>query len=249
MALLTAVWRPILGFSTILFCGLAISYGLRRLIVRLLKPFEEVVLGILIANIVFGLFFLLSLMVSLSFVGVPIASLIAVLGAAGLAIALALKDFLSNVAASLVLCILRPYKKNDWIESQNFSGRVIKINLLMTLLEGANQDVIFAPNGKLMTQPLVNKTYNSAFCLVLSVSVACSKSLEQVSTLLLDLLKAEDQVHAEPVPLVKIDRSVQSGAVLNVFAYVKSTKIKHVQAQLNKQARILCAENNIETVD
>ena len=126
--------------------------------------------------------------------GVQTASLLAVMGAAGLAIGLALQGTLSNVAAGVMLLILRPFKVGDFIVADNISGTVKTLGLFGTELATADNVYIFAPNSMLWNNDIWNYTRNALRRQDVMVRIAYSSDLEQAFTIINSLLSADKRI-------------------------------------------------------
>lgn len=126
--------------------------------------------------------------------GVQTASLLAVMGAAGLAIGLALQGTLSNVAAGVMLLILRPFKVGDFIVADNISGTVKTLGLFGTELATPDNVYIFAPNSMLWNNDIWNYTRNALRRQDIMVRVAYGSDLETAFTVIRDLLAADKRI-------------------------------------------------------
>jgi len=126
--------------------------------------------------------------------GVQTASLLAVMGAAGLAIGLALQGTLSNVAAGVMLLILRPFKVGDFIVADNISGTVKTLGLFGTELATPDNVYIFAPNSMLWNNDIWNYTRNALRRQDIMVRIAYNSDLEQAFTIIKNLLAADKRI-------------------------------------------------------
>jgi small conductance mechanosensitive channel len=139
-------------------------------------------------------------------------SLIAVLGAAGVAVGLALKDTLSNIAAGKVLLVQRTYQRGDWIEFGSTQGSVREIGLFTTILETGDGIYISAPNSSIWGSPLKNYTRNGKRRIDLTVSIAYSDSVDTALGVLREIIATEDRFLKEPIPQV-MDQSLWDSGV------------------------------------
>lgn len=119
-----------------------------------------------------------ALVIILDFFGVNTNSIIALLGAAGLAIALALKDTLSNIAAGMMLLILRPFRSGHFIECGSVVGTISEVGLFTTILETPDGLYISAPNSSLWGAPIKNFTKNGKRRMDLTVGIAYTDSID-----------------------------------------------------------------------
>ena len=132
-----------------------IAGRVRKLLIRVLK--DEMLAGFL-SKIAFVGIMILVVVATLGTMGVQTTSIIAALGAAGLAIALALKDSLSNLASGIMLVIFRPFTKNDRIETGGMTGVVEEISLFHTYMRTADGKLVIMPNTSVATGRIINFT-------------------------------------------------------------------------------------------
>lgn len=145
--------------------------------------------------------------------GVKTTSFIAVMGAAGLAVGLALQGSLSNFAAGILLIAFRPFQAGDHIEAGNISGTVEEIQILTTLVRTPDNRTIVVPNGKLTADSIVNHTCKGTRRLDLTFTVGADSDIDTVKRLIEGALERDSRVLPEPAPVVGVlgfaDRNVQ----------------------------------------
>ena len=148
---------------------------------------------------------ILAFVAALSQIGVQTASLLAALGAAGLAIGLALQGTLANIAAGIMLLWLRPFKVGDYIEIVSvapYSGTVKEIGLFASVLETYEGLSVFAPNSAIWTLPLRNHSRTAGRLVSFNVGLAPGADMERVRAILLEAIDAEPGVLTMPRPEV-----------------------------------------------
>jgi len=151
--------------------------------------------------------------------GVPMSSFLAILGAAGLAIGLALQGSLSNFAGGVLILLFKPFKVDDVIIGQGHTGKVSKIDILYThLLTFDNKEVVI-PNGSLANSDVVNITAQPTRRVDLNVGVAYSTDLKKAREVILEILKSDERVHADPEPVVWLNNFGDSSLDLVVRAW------------------------------
>ena len=198
----------LLGFSTQLLAGiltLIIGFWLAgragRLIIESLNKIDRLdntvvpLLGALVRYA--GM--TLTLVVALGKFGVETTSIIAVLGAAGLAIGLALQGTLSNVAAGLMLVFLRPFKIGDWIEAAGMSGSVREIGLFTTVIDTFDNVFISVPNSSIWSSSIVNHSRYKTRRLDLDIGIDYSSDLDKVEAAIMSLTN-DPRVLKDPEP-------------------------------------------------
>jgi small conductance mechanosensitive channel len=153
--------------------------------------------------------------------GVNTNSLIAILGAAGVAIGLALKDTLSNIAAGIVLMIQRTYQRGDFIEFGSSAGSVRDIGLFTTVLETGDGVYISAPNSSIWGTPLKNYTRNGRRRMDLSVNISYADSIDTAFRVLREIAAAERRFLKEPPPQIMVQSLGDSGVNITLRAWAE----------------------------
>ena len=185
----------------ILFIGL----WLAKLIVKLVKKNRAIQklapeVQTFFASAVKVLLYALVIMMTVTTVGVPTASILAVLGSCGLAVGLALQGSLSNLAGGIMLMIFRPFKVGDFISDGAHDGTVKKITMFYTVIATADNLQITLPNGALANAAIKNLTANDIRRLDIDVTLSPAADKEKVCALLLDCAKANTLVLQDPAP-------------------------------------------------
>jgi small conductance mechanosensitive channel len=148
--------------------------------------------------------------------GVQTASIIAALGAAGLAIGLALQGTLQNIAAGIMLLILRPFRVGEYIETANVKGYIKEIGLFATEMKTADGLFLMAPNSTLWNTPIINHSREPDRRQQLSVTLGEKTNIDLARKTILDILKADQRIRAAPAPKVYLDDLSADQAVLNI---------------------------------
>ena len=185
----------------ILFIGLWLS----KLIVKLVKKNRAIQklapeVQTFFASAVKVLLYALVIMMAVTTVGVPTASILAVLGSCGLAVGLALQGSLSNLAGGIMLMIFRPFKVGDFISDGAHDGTVKKITMFYTVIATADNLQITLPNGALANAAIKNLNANDIRRLDIDVTLSPAADKEKVCALLLDCAKANTLVLQDPAP-------------------------------------------------
>ena len=162
---------------------------------------------------------IVGLIMALDAFGVNTTSLIAILGAAGVAIGLALKDTLSNIASGLLLLLLRLYRKGDFIEFGGCNGTVQNMDLFSTTLETPDGVYVSAPNSAIWGIPLKNYTRNGRRRMDLTVGVAYSDSLDTAFAVLREIAAMEPRFLKDPPPQVMLQSLGDSSVNITLRAW------------------------------
>ena len=171
-------------------------------------------------NIAYAAMLVLVLMTALTAIGVPTTSMFAVLGAAGLAVGLALKDSLSNIASGVMLIVLRPFRAGDHVIAAGQEGTVLEIRVFQTRLRAFDHRVIILPNSEITTAPIVNYSSLPQRRFDVSVGVGYEDDLQKARELLLRIAREEPLVLDDPAPAVRVANLGESSVdlVLQAFA-------------------------------
>src|SRR3989441_11174735 len=161
--------------------------------------------------------------------GIETTSLVAVLGAAGLAIGLALQGLLSNFAAGVLLIVFRPFRVGDLVEAGGTTGTVQEIQILTTVLHTADNLRVMVPNDLIMKGKITNYSANDTRRVDLTVGVACSNDLEHVQQMLSSILAGEPGVLATPAPLVVVSEFGKTDVQFSLQAWTKTADYQAVR--------------------
>ena len=194
-----------------------LSAGLERVLGR--AHVDSTLSGFL-RNIAYAAMLVLVLMTALTAIGVPTTSMFAVLGAAGLAVGLALKDSLSNIASGVMLIVLRPFRAGDHVVIAGQEGTVLEIRVFQTRLRAFDHRVIILPNSEITTAPIVNYSSLPQRRFDVSVGVGYEDDLQKARELLLRIAREEPLVLDDPAPAVRVANLGESSVdlVLQAFA-------------------------------
>lgn len=169
--------------------------------------------------------------------GVNTASLIALVGAAGLAVGLALKDTLSNIAAGMMLLILRPFKADDFIEFGATQGTVKEINMFTTILETIDGLYIASPNSVLWGNNIKNFTRNGKRRMDIVVGISYSDSIDDGFSVLQKIAASEPRLLSEPAPQVMVASMADSAINIQLRAWAKNEDYWSAYWDLNKRVK------------
>ena len=187
----------------------------------------------------------ITLVVSLGQFGIQTTSIIAVLGAAGLAIGLALQGTLSNVAAGVMLLILRPFETGDWIEVAGSSGTVREVGLFTTKIDTFDNVFISMPNSTIWSSTIINNSKHSQRRLDIEVGVSYNSDLDEVEAAMLTLAN-DSRVHTDPPPQFHVLKYADSAIQVRLRVYVEYADMFALNMDLNKQIKKLFEAHNIE---
>lgn len=187
----------------------------------------------------------ISFIAGLAHIGVQTASMIAILGAASLAIGLALKGALSNFAAGILLIVLRPFKQGEFIEAAGTSGTVESIQVFNCILKAGDNRYIVVPNRSILKSNIVNVSRKPERRIDLVIRVSYESDLKQVKALLEEVVLANAKVLATPKLQIAVSELAASSVNLVVRPWVKSSDYWSVRFALTEAIKVAFDEANI----
>ncbi|MGP1570463.1 MAG: mechanosensitive ion channel family protein [Eubacteriales bacterium] len=170
----------------------------------LLKSNIDVSLHRFILNIIKVLICIVILISVCGAVGINTTSFVAVLGAAGAAVALALKDSLANIAGGIIIIITKPFKMGDFVDLGDTCGVVQEIDLLYTILKTYDNQVISVPNGKITTSVIKNASFEETRRVDLVFSISYDDDFDKAKETLEKLAKSNSDIFSDPEPFIGI---------------------------------------------
>jgi small conductance mechanosensitive channel len=201
----------------IFIVGRWVAKALMRAIGRVMERSKmDVSLRKFLGDVTYAVLLIVVIMAALNTVGVETTAILAVLGAAGIAVGLALQGSLSNFAAGVMLIGLRPYKVADLVKIGDYVGRVDSIRVFHTILVTADFREITIPNGQIITKPIENLTILGRRRVDLVVTVAQAADLARVRELLVGCVRADEQIADAPATEISI-AEVTDGSVKLLF--------------------------------
>ncbi len=159
---------------------------------------------------------------SLSQLGIDTTSLVALLGAAGLAIGLSLQGSLSNFASGVMLIIFRPFTKGDFVEAGGATGVVQSISIFTTTMTTPDNKEIIVPNGAIMSNNITNYSARDTRRVDMVFSISYDDDIRKAKALLEGIVAADERVLAEPAPVVALGELADSSVNFLVRPWVKS---------------------------
>lgn len=186
-----------------------------------------------LANIILKVLLIVSVA---SMIGVETTSFVAAIGAAGLAIGLALQGSLANFAGGVLILLFRPFRIGDWIEAQGVAGTVDSIQIFHTVLRTGDNKTIIVPNGNLSNGIITNTNRQPTRKVVFDVGVDYEADLQKAREVLLELAK-DERVMVEPAPQAVISTLGDSSITVSLRVWVKTADYWDVMFMFNEQSR------------
>ncbi len=227
--LVTLYGLKIIAAVLILIVGRFIALGVKKLIRKIMTKgkVDETLVGF-VTNLAYVALMAFVIIAAISKLGIQTASFIAVLGAAGLAIGLALQGSLANFAAGVLMLIFKPFKVKDFIEGNGVSGTVEEIGIFTTVLKSPDNKKIIVPNASMMSGNIVNYTANDRRRVDIVVGVGYGEDLDKVRSVLEDIISSDDRILKDPAPTIGVLELAASSVNFAVRPWVKTTDYGNV---------------------
>lgn len=179
-------------------------------------------------------------------IGIKTTSFVAVLGAAGLAVGLALQGNLSNFAGGVLILLFRPFKTGDYIIAQGEEGTVQKIDIFNTWLNKLDNRRVILPNGPLASDTIINVTAEETRRVDIAVGVSYKSDIDQVRKVLLEIASKDDRIISEPEPFVGLTEMADSSINFTFRVWCKCEDYWDVFFDTNEAVKKALDANNIE---
>ena len=199
-----------------------VNLVVKGLLKAMQKGDMDVTLRRFVSNLARMLLMLFVVIAAIHQLGIQTASLIALLGAAGLAVGLALQGSLSNFAAGVLIVLFRPYKVGDWIEGGGVSGAVEEVQILTTVLKTGDNKRVIIPNSQIMGTTITNYSANETRRVDLVVGVSYSDDLDKVRKELEGLVAADDRILDDPAVTIAVSELADSSVNFVLRPWVKT---------------------------
>lgn len=220
----------LLGYVLKLIAAIVIFY-VGRMIARSVAGFlertllhrhiDKAVVSFL-SSILYAILMIATALMALSQVGVQTTSFIAILGAAGLAVGLALQGSLANFASGVLIILFRPFKSGDFIDAGGITGTVDKIEIFQTMMRTPDNKKVIVPNAKITSGHIINFSAENTRRVDLVIGIGYDSDLLKAKTILEDIVKSDPRVLAEPAPNIRVSELANSSVNLIVRPWVKT---------------------------
>jgi small conductance mechanosensitive channel len=222
-ALLSVGWRIIVG-ALALYVGFRLASWASNLTSKAMTRAKlEPTAALFLRKVIYVILLVVVVLGILQVVfGVAPTSLIAVVGAAGLAIGLALKDSLSNVASGVMLVSLKPFRVGDIVKIAGESGKVEAVSIFQTQLRGADNQLIVLPNSLITGDSIVNLTPDYMRRIEMIVGISYSDDIDTARATALEVIAADKRVLAEPPADVLVYALAESSVSLGIRCHVRN---------------------------
>ena len=213
---------------------------------RLMKKARlDKILTTFMGNILYTILLVVVVIAALDQLGIQTTSLLAVFGAAGLAIGLALKDSLSNFSSGIMLIIFRPFKDGDMIEAAGISGVVEEVRIFSTILRSGDNREIIVPNSHIYSRPIVNVSARETRRIDLVFGIGYEDDLRKAKQLITEALAADTRILDDPAPSVSVADLAESSININARPWVKTPDYWAVRSDLLENIKLAFDSNGI----
>lgn len=227
-----------LGALLLLYVGIRLARKVSRLAENaLLRAEVDVTAAMFLRKLVYVGLLVVVVLAVLQVFNVPVSSAFAVLGAAGLAIGLALKDSLSNIASGVMLIVLRPFREGDFVQAASLEGIIEEVRIFQTRMRTVDNRLIVLPNSLITTAPIINFTAKPQRRIDIPVGVGYDDDLKRAKEILLKIAHDDPRVLADPVPSVIVSKLSESSVDLILLAWTRTMDFGETKSDLTEAVR------------
>ena len=226
--LIFAILTLVIGLWIVKIVGKIVGRALDR------SDTDETLRGFL-TSIISVLLKIMVYITAIAMLGVEMTSFIAILGAAGLAVGLALSGTLQNFAGGVMILFFKPFKKGDFIEAQGHTGTVKEIQIFMTILNTPDNKTILIPNGPLSTDSLINYSTEPTRRVDWTVGIGYGDDVDKAYEVIQSLLDGDDRILDDPEPFIAVKELADSSVNFAVRAWVNASDYWGVYFRLNEE--------------
>ncbi|WP_457575503.1 mechanosensitive ion channel family protein [Desulfomarina sp.] len=171
-------------------------------------------------------------------VGIKTTSFIAILGAAGLAVGLALKDSLANFASGVMLILFQPFKVGDAISTAGVTGKVFQIDIFSTIIMTPDNQKVIVPNSSITSDVITNITAEPTRRIDLTIGIGYDDDITQAKEVLKNLVEADSRILKDPPPAIGVVELADSSVNLIVRPWVKTDDYWDVRLDLTEKIKL-----------
>ena len=227
-----------------------LGWILSKLLVKLLrKGLVKTSLDISLVNFLLKtihiVILILVLLAALSNLGISTTGLVAAFSAAAIAVSLALKDSLGNIAGGILMLLTQPFSTGHYIETDGVSGTVLKIDLIHTTLKTPDNRQIVIPNGQLVNKTIIDYSKESTRRMDLNFGISYDNDPEKAKAIIMECVKAHDLSLQDPEPFCRVTEHSDSAVIITMRVWVKSENYWTLHFDLLEQVKCEFDKNGI----
>lgn len=244
---LTRLGYRILMAALILIIGFRVASMVRKMLEKSFTRMEmEVSLKKFLLSMVYAVVCGLSIFIAADKLGISSASIIALLGSAGLAISLSMQNMLGNFAGGVIILLMKPFKVGDYIICGQEEGTVSVIGLVYTTLNTMDNKQIVLPNGNLANTSLTNVTAQEKRRLELKVGISYQSDLKKAKEILYGLFESHPLITKDQDLIVFVDQLGESSIIIGARGWVETGSYWSVKWELTEKVKLAFDEAGIE---
>ncbi|HHH43276.1 MAG TPA: mechanosensitive ion channel [Gammaproteobacteria bacterium] len=240
-------WGIRLGIALAIFIvGRWIARWLTNMVRKLMTraSLDDMLINFL-GNLVYTVLILVVVMATLDQLGIETTSLLAVFGAAGLAIGLALKDSLSNFSSGVMIILFRPFKVGDFIEAGGATGVVEEVRMFATIMRTGDNRQIIIPNGQIYGGTITNYSAKPTRRIDLVFGIGYGDDIAKAKKIIDDIMQQDERILSDPAPGIALGELADSSVNFNVRPWVKNEDYWPVRADLLEKVKLAFDANGI----
>ena len=228
----------ILAAAAILVAGKLAASGTRRLVRKLMnrRQVDATLVGF-VSSILYAGILAFVVIAAMSKLGIQTASFVAVLGAAGLAVGLALQGSLSNFASGVLMIIFKPFKGGDFVDAGGATGFIDEIGIFTTTVRTLDNKKVIVPNSKIMGDNITNYTARETRRVDLTAGVSYGDDIDKVKQVLTRILQEDGRILDEPAPFVGLSEMADSSVNFTVRGWVRTEDYWGVYFDTNEKIK------------
>lgn len=190
--------------------------------------------------------YVIVIIMALSMMKVPMSSIITVVGAAGLAVSLALQNCLSNLCGGFIILFSKPFSSGDTVELDGTVGKVSTIGILYTKIKTLDGKTVYIPNGKVSDSKIINFTADSVRRIDQTFSIAFSADFSRARELILDIIKKSSVLLDSPAPVVRMGGLTESAVTIDVLVWTANENYYNARYDLIEGVKAALDREGIE---
>ena len=199
-----------------------------------------------LANFVNIVLYVLLAVTIIAVMGVPMASVIAAIASAGVAIGLALQGALSNFAGGIMILLFHPFRVGDFIEVDGFSGTVSDIDVFYTFLKTGDNKSVTVPNGSIMSNSVINYSVNGTRRVDLDIGVAYGSDIDRIKAILIEEVAKHELVLVDPTPFCRLSEQGEHSLMFVLRVWVRTANYWQVKFDILETVHKRFAAEGIE---
>ena len=235
----------VIAFAIFIIGGWVVTYFVRLLDkVMQIRQLDDALRGFLIAIVGTLLKFIIAL-IAIEQLGIDTTSLLAILGAAGLAVGLALKDSLSNFAAGVMLILFKPFKVGDFVEAGGVAAVCEKITVFNTIFKSGDNKEIIVPNSQIFGGTIVNYSARATRRIDMVIGISYDDDIKKARDLIVEVLNGDERILKDPAAVVAVNDLADSSVNFVVRPWVNSSDYWPVRWHLLETIKTTFDNNDI----